>query len=103
MTHDLHDGPADAILYDGCDECDHRASEGIAGALHMDPITFSRMWSRMMSVERGEDRDSYRTDNEARVGKQLYYMSLLVERHPTVVVPFAFPLTTSELSERRTT
>ena len=86
MSHDPHSGREGAILYDGCAECDARAADPIEGLLHMDPTTFAAMWDRMRAVEYGtgplgSGDEAYRSRNEAKVGKHLYYVSLLLQRH----------------------
>jgi len=85
MSHDLHDGPDDAVLYDGCAECDSRADQGIAGILNLDAQNVARLSSRMQAVEYGHGVAAYRSHNEARLGRELYYVSLLLERHPDVL------------------
>lgn len=83
MSHDYHKGPEDAVLYDGCDECDHRAANPVDALLHMDSTNYALLRERMLAVEFGTG-DSYRTHNEARVGKALYYIAVLEERHGPV-------------------
>lgn len=87
MSHDYHRGPRDAILYDGCAECDARAADPMDGLLRLDIETFVEFWERMRAVEYGDGpfgsgHESYRSTNEAKVGKHLYYISLLLQRHP---------------------
>lgn len=85
MSHDIHNGPDDAVLYDGCAECDDRADMGMAGILYLDARNVARLASRMQAVEYGHGADSYRSRNEARLGRELYYVSLLLQRHPEVL------------------
>jgi hypothetical protein len=84
MSHDFHKGPEGAVLYDGCPECDARAADPIEALLRMDSVTFSHFENRMFDVEY-EHRGSYLTDNEAKVGRVLYLISILNERHGAVM------------------
>lgn len=85
MSHDLHQGPDDSVLYDYCAECDARAEQGVAGILNLDAQNVARLAARMQAVEYGHGADSYRSHNEARLGRELYYVSLLFRRHPDVL------------------
>lgn len=80
MSHDYHQGAEDAILYDGCAECDARAKNPMVGLLNLDEERFETLWRRMLAVE---DNDStyYRSGNEAALGKHLNYVRILIERH----------------------
>lgn len=80
MSHDYHQGPEDAILYDGCEECDQRAADPMNGLLHLDSASFVELWERMLAVE-GDDSDHYRTRNEAALGHHLNSVRILIERH----------------------
>jgi hypothetical protein len=91
MSHGYHEGPEDALLFDGCDECDARAADPIDALLRLDPERFETLWQRMRATEYGDaavpDRLRkanlrYRSTNEAKVGKHLYYVSLLLQRFP---------------------
>ena len=84
MSHDVHEGPEGAALFDGCEECDERAKDPLNALLRMDTDTFSRLKNRMFEVEY-EYRGAYLTDNEARVGHVLYMISILNERHGSVM------------------
>lgn len=84
MSHDYHQGPEGAVLYDGCAECEQRAADPINALLNMDAATFAILENRMFGVEY-DGRESYLTDNEAKVGKHLYYISILNERHGAVM------------------
>ena len=79
--HGLHDGPEGAILFDGCEECDARASDPIDALLKFDGERFLDFTERMLHVEY-DGQGSYLTKNEAKVGRHLYYISLLVQRRP---------------------
>jgi hypothetical protein len=86
MSHDYHEGPEDAVLYDGCDECDHRAANPLDGLLTLDGQNMERLLGRVLSVEYGlGPADRYRTGNEARLGHALYRLLVLAERHPEIM------------------
>lgn len=84
MSHDYHQGPEDAVLYDGCAECDERARNPLDALCRLDNHNYAALRDRMMAVEFGSDGDYYRTTNESRVGKALYLIALLEERHGPV-------------------
>ncbi len=83
MSHGYHEGPEDAILYDGCDECETR-SKSIEGLLGLDSPNLRLLIDRMLAVELGRiDRTPtawYRTGTEKVAGRNLYYVYVLVER-----------------------
>lgn len=79
MSHVYHEGPDDAVLYDGCDECEKR-SKSIEGLLGLDSTNLRILVDRMIGVELSSDRDHYRTRAESRAGRILYYVYVLVER-----------------------
>ena len=81
MSHDFHQGPEDAVLFDYCAECDERADDPIKALLSLDSGNFERLLARMRAVELGDGREAYRTRNEARVGSGLYHIHVLLERH----------------------
>lgn len=86
--HDLHSGPEDALFFDDCVECTERARNPLDALLQLDAERFQILRSRMMGVEFGEGEDralkGYRTFNEQKVGRALYYVALLEERHGKV-------------------
>lgn len=84
MSHDYHRGPADSILYDGCEECDSRAANPLNGLCQLDGERFPRLWERMLAVE-DADSDTYRSRNEAKLGHALNTIRILLERHPGVM------------------
>lgn len=84
MSHDYHRGPEDAVLYDGCEECTERAADPLNALLNLDEANMLRLVDRVRAVEFGRDADHYRSRNEAQVGKALYRVLVLVERHPEV-------------------
>lgn len=81
MSHDYHVGPDDAVLFDGCDECSDRANNPLDGLMTLDGERLAMLHKRVLDVEfRGTDH--YRTDNEARIGRALYRLLVLLERYP---------------------
>lgn len=81
MSHDYHQSDhSDTIIFDGCAECDARAADPMEALLRLDSVSFRAMCDRMHAVESG-DREAYRSTNEARVGKCLYAIAVLEERH----------------------
>lgn len=85
MSHRFHPDRrdrADALLFDDCEDCDRRARDL---GLGLDEERFELMWRRMLDVEYDES-GAYRSTNESILGKQLYQVSLLVQRHPVVSV-----------------
>jgi hypothetical protein len=83
MSHNAHTGPEDAILFDGCDECSDRANDPIDGLMWLDEEHLSRLHRRVTDVE-FLGRDHYRTVNEAKIGRALYRLLVLLERYPDV-------------------
>lgn len=83
-SHDYHQGPEGAVLYDGCSECDARASDALSGLLRLDAEKFKTLAGRMYEVEY-LDKGSYLTDNEAALARTLYLISVLNERHQDVL------------------
>jgi hypothetical protein len=81
MSHDYHVGREGAVLFDNCGECDARAANPIEALLNLDSTNYAVLRDRMLAVEFGDDADSYRSSNEARVGKALYAFAVLEERH----------------------
>jgi len=85
MSHDYHEGREGTIIFDGCGECDERAKDPIKALLNLDAANYEALRARMRAVEFGDDSESYRSDNEARVGKHLYAIAVLEERHGAVL------------------
>lgn len=83
MPHDLHKGADGTLVYDDCAECDSRAADPLEGLLHYDNERFAQLHERMVNVEY-RTADHYRSSNEARVCKALYYVQLLTDRHRAV-------------------
>lgn len=84
MSHDLHNGREGTIIYDGCAECDERAAEPLIALLNLDSGNFQALRARMLDVEFGEG-GGYYSDNEARVGRALYRIAVLEERHGRII------------------
>lgn len=82
MSHAYHEGPEDAVLYDGCDECSHRANNPLDGLLTLDNERLATLHKRVLDVEYGDGVESYRTVNEAKIGRALYRLLVLLERYP---------------------
>ena len=88
MSHDYHgdlDGFPDAILYDGCEECEARAEKGLSGLLDLDSANLGLLWRRCVNEEYGgsveqNDAGRYRSACEAKLGWQLYLVGVLTER-----------------------
>lgn len=67
MSHDPHEGPEDAVLYDGCDECDERAASPLDALCHLDSTSFATLRDRMLAteyVDAGDRAERGRTDEE---------------------------------------
>lgn len=81
VYHEWPEGKQEPILYDNCPECDKRASEPWA----LDGSNFKEAWQLMVNVEHpstaGEGRIGYLTWNEKRLGRELYKIAVLMERH----------------------
>lgn len=83
-------GPEGTIFYDGCEECEERAAQGIQGLLTQDPERVEAIWRRMLVTEghgqgvedvgRYPVKGGYMSNAEARVGRSLYYLAVLYER-----------------------
>jgi hypothetical protein len=86
MSHDYHEGPEDAVLYDGCAECDARATKPLDALLNLDDRSFPILLARVRAVEFGDGSASYLTGNEAALGRALYGILILLERHPSLAV-----------------
>lgn len=86
-THDYHEGldgyHADAVLQDGCGECDARARKGLEGLLDLDHVRLPKLWDLMVATRWGGSTDVHaraRSINDALATRQLYAMALLLER-----------------------
>lgn len=71
--------PEEAILYDGCAECEGRAESLFLLVSGLDRVNLHRLWAKMKEVER-DGEDDYRTFAEAKAGRHLYAAALLMER-----------------------
>ncbi len=91
-THDWHEGlpgyTAESFLHDGCGECDHRANQPLEALLNMEEETFASFWRKMLTVEWGSAGGRWTSANDAKVGRQAYFIALLLQRqHTLMVVP----------------
>jgi hypothetical protein len=77
-SHTFHDDIAEHGLADGCDRC----AEHAAHPATLDDQNLGALWHRMLDVEFGYNHGdvSYRSDNEAKAGKYLYDVAVLLER-----------------------
>lgn len=92
-VHDYHPGlekyDPDAILQDGCEECEARAGKGLGGLLELDLGNLDLLWRRCLTTEYGGKKSDpeagrYRSDCEARLGHQLYLVGVLLQNHEDV-------------------
>lgn len=78
--------PNRPILFDGCEVCESRTN--LAGILNLDHGNISALWTRMLSVEFGHGTEkAYRSRAEARAGRELYYVALLLQRNDFIAAP----------------
>lgn len=82
MSHDYHQGPEGAVLYDGCQECDERAIDPLKGLANLDASSYQVLRRRMLEVEFGMGH--YLTGNEASLGRALHTIFVLEERYGQV-------------------
>jgi len=75
-THSLHEETHTHGLADDCDRCAEHAARPHA----LDDEMLAALWMRMLDVEFGDGTKSYRSENEAKAGKSLYDVALLLER-----------------------
>lgn len=78
MSHRYHPEEIDAILYDDCEECEQRSNSLAHLASGLDRSNLLKLWNRMIDVEK--DDGEYPTVAEARAGRMLYFMALVLER-----------------------
>lgn len=74
----------DRILHDDCADCEQRAKNF---GLGLDAVNFTRMWDKMIAVEYRRE-GAYTGENEATLGRDLYFVSLLLQRYPDSLKPF---------------
>ncbi len=87
-VHDIHDAlpgdDPDAILYDGCGECEERAATGLYGLCHLDSHNLPLLWNRMLNERMGgagwPSAGYYRSNAERTLGESLYLMGVLDQR-----------------------
>ena len=83
--------PVDAILFDDCADC-ARHAEKLGTSL--DGEKFLAMWLRMLEAESGAGH--YRTGTEARLGRSLHEVRILLERHPDLATLTVYALGAKE-------
>lgn len=76
-SHSMHPDVHEHGLADDCPRCDELAGR----PLELDDEMIAAMWRRMIAVEYDDDSASYRSGNEAKLGRHLYEWSLFVERY----------------------
>ena len=87
MSHRAHptaDDPPSALLWDDCHRCDDQSADPTG----LDDQSLARAWGLMLAVERhvefrGTERPNephYLTANEARLGRTLNAIYIVVER-----------------------
>lgn len=76
-SHSPHPDSHTHGLADDCERCEQLAGR----PWELDDENLSHAWARMLAVEFAHpERESYRSRNEAALGKRLYEMALLLER-----------------------
>lgn len=96
MTHDHHAGlpgyDEEAVLTDGCAECEERSRAGLEGLLALDRHNVNRLWLRCLDTELGRGSDKYRSHCEARLGHQLYLVGVFLQGYEDVWRADRFPV-----------
>lgn len=77
-SHDPHPEISEHGLADGCERCGELAEH----PLELDPENFTMAWERMLAVEWADS--SYRSANEARLGRLLYTWAVFLERYTPI-------------------
>jgi len=92
MAHVAHQAllgyDPEAILKDGCPECERRANSGLRGILELDANNLNRLWRRMLNErmsfqvnDQHQDKwGRYRSACEQQAGEQLYLLGVLEEK-----------------------
>jgi hypothetical protein len=75
-SHTYHPDTHEFGLADDCDRCAEHATR----PHELDDQNLAALWLRMLDVEFGPGDASYRSKNEAKAGKYLYDVALLLER-----------------------
>jgi len=75
-THSPHEDSHTHGLADDCDRC----AEHAARPHSLDDENLGALWMRMLDVEFGDGTASYRSANEAKAGRYLYDVAILLER-----------------------
>lgn len=95
MTHAHHeslpDYNPDAVLQDGCPECERRAEQGLAGLLELDSERVAKLWRMMLARDRGWEIADLNTESgqvegpgsvcDAKLCTILYRIAVLLGRH----------------------
>lgn len=84
--HSLPGYDPEAILYDGCEECEARV--GMNGLLKLDANNLNLLWRRMLNermhfkVDESHQRKwgGYRSNAERTLGETMYLLGVLDER-----------------------
>jgi hypothetical protein len=72
----------ETILFDDCEGCARHATNL---GLTLDEGWWQNMWGRMLSVEiHFGGIDHYRSNNEAKLGNQMYQMYVALERYTQI-------------------
>jgi hypothetical protein len=91
MSHVYHPREGEdlnVILFDDCPDCKlHTEALGLS----LDEDNWRDMWERMLAVELdymgtldNATSDSYRSANEAKLGRQMYHMYVALERYTSI-------------------
>lgn len=95
--HLLDDHDQDAVLWDGCEECEERSRKGVSGLLKLDGGNLELLWRRCLNTEYGgpdltggAEAGEYRSEAESRLGHELYLIGCLLQRSEDVWHPERF-------------
>jgi len=75
-SHAYHEDTHEFGLADDCPRCAEHAAHPVT----LDDQNLAALWLRMLDVEFGPDDASYRSTTEAKAGKYLYDVAVLLER-----------------------
>ncbi len=77
---------ANAVLQDGCPECEDRSKRGLDGFLELDEGNSRKLWYLMVRSEWGGSEDNHRAVSacDARMSKALYRVAVMLERYSNV-------------------
>ena len=85
----IYHDPNDALLFDGCDRCAEHARGVWSGSV--DDTKLGDLWRRMVTVERGDDTEHYRTRAEGDACRTLYALACFVEHTHPQIDPWSWP------------